>query len=287
MDIANVNGVQLEYETTGSGEPVLLISPMVAGAFRLFMSAKPLVKRYRLIRYHRRGWCGSTHTTPPVSIADHAADAAALLGELGISRAQIAGHSSGGAIALQLALDYPDRVHTLALLEPSLLTVPSAQSLFAKAGPAMEAYGVGDHESAVEGFLSGVRGLDRATCRDVIDEHVAGGVAQAIKDAHTIFGIELPALSAWKFGAEEAAAIDQPILSVRGTDTEPLWVDVAELLHAWFPQVEDLTVAGVGHLLQMQNPEPVARGVAEFFGRHAINGTESISPVNARATSWT
>src|SRR5687768_9709788 len=119
METANVNGVTLEYETTGSGEPVLLISPVVAGAFRPFMSAEPLVERYRLIRYHKRGWCGSTHTTPPVSIADHAADAAALLDELGVGRAHVVGHSSGGAIALQVALDYPDRVHTLALLEPS------------------------------------------------------------------------------------------------------------------------------------------------------------------------
>ena len=273
MEIANVNGVELEYETTGSGEPVLLISPVVAGAFRPFMSATPLVEHYRLILYHKRGWCGSTHTTSDVSIADHAADAAALLDELGVSRAHIAGHSSGGAIGLQLALDYPDRVHTLAVLEPSLLNLSSAQGLFAKAGPAMEAYGAGDHTTAVESFLSVVSGLDRDTCRAVIEENVPGGVAQAINDADTFFGIELPALIAWKFGAEEAAAIHQPILSVRGTETEPLWVEVANRLRSWFPQVEDLTVPGAGHLLQMQNPEPVALGVAAFFARHAMHAT--------------
>jgi pimeloyl-ACP methyl ester carboxylesterase len=274
MKVANVNGVELEYETTGSGEPVLLISPVVAGAFRPFMSAKSL-KRYRLIRYHKRGWCGSTHTTPPVRIADHAADAAALLDELGVSRAHVAGHSSGGPIALQLALDYPDRVHTLTMLEPSFLSLPSAQGLFAKAGPAMEAYGTGDHETAVESFLSVVSGLERDTCRAVIEQNVPGGVAQAIKDADTFFGVELPAVIAWKFGADEAAAIHQPILSVRGTETEPLWIEVVEQLHSWFPQVEDLTVEGVGHLLQMQNPEPVALGVAAFLGRHAMSGEKT------------
>jgi pimeloyl-ACP methyl ester carboxylesterase len=57
-------------------------------------------------RYHKRGWVGSTHTPPPVSIADHAADAAALLEQLGVRRAHIAGHSTGASIAAQLALDY-------------------------------------------------------------------------------------------------------------------------------------------------------------------------------------
>ena len=36
------------------------------------------------------------------------------------------------------------------------------------------------------------------------------------------------------------------------------------------PKVENPTVQGVGHLLQIQSPEPVARGIAEFFGRHPI-----------------
>jgi len=39
---------------------------------------------------------------------------------------------------------------------------------------------------------------------------------------------------------------------------------------SWLPKVEDLTVEDVGHLLQIQRPEPVARGIAEFFSRHPI-----------------
>ena len=123
---------------------------------------------------------------------------------------------------------------------------------------------------AVVGFLSLVSGLDRETCRRVIDANVPGGVAQAIRDADTVFGNELPSLGAWEFGAEEAAAITQPILSVVGADTGQLWVEVAALLREWFPQLEELVVDGVGHLLQMQSAAPVATGVAEFLGRHAM-----------------
>ena len=125
MEIAKVNGVELEYEVVGTGEPVLLISPVLADGFLPLLSEQVLADRYQLIRYHKRGWAGSTHTPPPVTIADHAADAAGLLDALDAPRAHVVGHSSGAAVAAQLALDHPEMVHTLMLLELSLLSVPS------------------------------------------------------------------------------------------------------------------------------------------------------------------
>src|SRR5918992_6284382 len=101
MESVDLNGIELEYEVIGSGEPVLLISPVLADGFLPLLSEPALADHYQLIRYHRRGWCGSTHTPPPVSIADHAADAVALLRRLGVPRAHVAGHSSGAAVALQ------------------------------------------------------------------------------------------------------------------------------------------------------------------------------------------
>jgi pimeloyl-ACP methyl ester carboxylesterase len=270
MDTTTVNGVELEYEIIGSGEPVLLSSPAVPRGFLPLLSQPALADRYRLIRYHRRGWAGSTHTLPPVSIADHAADAAGLLDHLGVRRAHVAGHSNSGPVVLQLALDRPDLVHTLTLLEPALFTVPSAEVFFKQAGPSLEAYGAGDHERAVAGFLNAVSGLDWETCQAVIDEHVPGGIAQTVKDADTLFGIELPAISAWAFGPEQAAAIAQPVLSVLGSETVQLFVEGRPLLHAWFPQVEDSTIEGVGHFLHIQRPQPVAQAMAEFLARNSM-----------------
>lgn len=55
-----------------------------------------------------------------------------------------------------------------------------------------------------------------------------------------------------------------------GADTQPLWVEIATLLRSWLPQVEECTVEGAGHLLQIQRPEAVARGLADFFDRHPM-----------------
>jgi pimeloyl-ACP methyl ester carboxylesterase len=270
MDSTKVNGVELEFEVVGSGEPVLLISPVVADGFLPLLAERAMADRYQLIRYHKRGWAGSTHTTPPVTIADHAADAAALLERLGVSRAHVAGHSSGAAVAAQLALDHPETVHTLALLELSLLSVPAGEAFFQQAGPAFEAYASGDHEGALAIFMSVVSGLEWPACRAVVERQVPGAVDQAIKDADTFFGIELPALGEWSFAAEEASAIEQPVLSVRGARTQPLWVEVADFLRSSLPHVEDCTVDGVGHLLHIERPEPVARAIAGFLGRNAM-----------------
>jgi pimeloyl-ACP methyl ester carboxylesterase len=217
MEIATVNDVELEYELVGTGEPVLLISPVLADGFLPLLSQPSLAENYQLIRYHKRGWVGSTHTPPPVSVAVHAADAAALLEYLGVPCAHVAGHSSGGAHAAQLTLDHPEMIHTLMLLELSLLPVPSLEAFLEQVGPAFQAYGNGDHEDALATFLSAVGGTDWASARAMLDERLPGAVAQAIKDADTFFGVELAGLTEWAFGPEQAAAIHCPVLSVVGT----------------------------------------------------------------------
>jgi pimeloyl-ACP methyl ester carboxylesterase len=272
MKKAKINGVELEYQVKGSGEPVLLISPVLADGFAPLASERALADRYRLILYHKRGWAGSTHTPPPVSVADHVVDAAALLEHLDVPRAHIVGHSSGGAIALQMALDRPQIVHSLALLEPSFFSVPAAGAFLQKAGPALEAYAAGDHEKALEIFLCGVSGLDWKTCRALLDERIPGAVADALRDADTFFGIELPALTRWAFDARSAAAVSPPALSMLGAETQPLWVEIAELLRSSLPRVEECRIEGVGHLLHIQRPEPVAREIAQFLARHGMSG---------------
>jgi pimeloyl-ACP methyl ester carboxylesterase len=161
-------------------------------------------------------------------------------------------------------------VQTLILMELSLLSTPSGESFLAQAGPAFEAYASGDHARALAMFMTVVSGLDWTACRALLEERVPGSVAQAVEDADTFFGVELPALTEWEFGPPQAAMIDRPVLSVLGSQTQPLWVEVAELLRSSLPQVEELTIEGVGHLLHVQRPEPVARGIAEFLERNGI-----------------
>ena len=275
MDRAEVNGVELEYEVRGAGEPVLLIDMLIADCFVPLLPEPALAHGYQLIRYHKRGWVGSTHTPPPVSIGAHAADAAALLEHLGVRRAHIAGHSTGASIGAQLALDHPEKVHTLTLLEPTLVSLPLGGAFLTAAGPVFEAYEGGDHSGAFAMFVTAASGLDWEACRALLEERIPGVVTQSITDADTFFGVELPAVTEWTFGPEQAAAIRRPVLSVIGADTQPLWVEIAEFIRSSLPHVEECTIDGVGHLLQIQRPEPVAQAIAKFLERNPIAGDDA------------
>src|SRR6185295_16471326 len=82
-----------------------------------------LADRYRLVSYHRRGFGESAHPAEPVLTEQQASDCLALMRHLEIDSAHIVGYSYGVSIALQLALDAPEAVRSLTLLEP---LVPAA-----------------------------------------------------------------------------------------------------------------------------------------------------------------
>jgi len=70
------------------------------------MSQPSLADNYRMINYHRRGYAGSSHNlSVSVGIQQQAADCKELMQILNIDRAHIVGHSYGGLVALQLAID--------------------------------------------------------------------------------------------------------------------------------------------------------------------------------------
>src|SRR5262249_12065350 len=150
-------------------------------------------------------------------------------------------------------------------------SVPSGQAFLEQAAPVFETYAAGDHDSAIAMFLSTVSGMDWNDCRELLEARVEGSVAHAIVDADTFFGVELPGLTQWVFGGAEAAQIRRPVLSVVGSDTAPLWVEVAAFLRGSLPYVEERVIDGVGHLLQLQDPPSVASAIAEFLAHNPMD----------------
>jgi pimeloyl-ACP methyl ester carboxylesterase len=92
--------------------------------------------------------------TGQLTFAREAVTFRALMNHLGIQRAHVVGHSAGGCIAMQLALDVPDMARSLVLLEPALMAVPSPPEV----PRALELYRAGDIATAVETFLRGTCG---------------------------------------------------------------------------------------------------------------------------------
>ena len=270
MQRVNLDGVELEYDVQGSGEPLLLIhGSIVAEAFFPLLAEPRLTSNYRVISYHRRGFAGSTHTRDPVTMGQQAADGRALLRHLSISRVHVAGHSYGAAIAMQWALDAPEEVRSLALLEPPLMEwVPSGPTYWQWVASVKELYELGDKVGVTDAFLTGMAGPDYCQVLDAVLP--PGAFELAVVDIDTLFQVELPELQQWHFTAEDAKRVHQPVLAVVGSETAPIFSEGHALLKQWMPHAEELVVPQATHALQLMNPRAVADGLTRFFTRHKL-----------------
>ena len=271
MKRAALDGLELEYELRGAGEPVVLLHwGMCAAWARPLQDAPALRDRYRLLSYDRAGFGASGPLPDPPRMADHAEHCLQLMRHVGIERAHVVGHSSSAMIALQLALDAPEAVHTLALLE-SARPAPQTetQARFARdfAGPALERYREGDTAAAIDTWCRGVFGEDY---RAALEHALPEALEQAVADADAFFGQELPAVQAWSFGGDEARRIEQPALLVLGEDSVPTFAERRELLLSWLPNAEPFDLPGATHLLHVQNPAGMADALAAFYARHPL-----------------
>ena len=275
MERAAVDGLELEYELRGSGEPVVLIHWGVSATWAEPLLEEPaLADRYRLLSYHRAGFGSSSPIEGPVSMADHARHCLLLMRQLGIERAHVVGHSSSVPIALQLAIDTPQAVHTVVSMDaarPAPQTEVQAAFRREFVEPAVERYRAGDRQGAVDTFFRGVFGPDY---RDPLEQGLPGAFEQAVSDADAFFAQELPALwQHWSFTEEDARRITQPVLAVVGAHSAPTFPERRGLLTSGLATLEPIELSGATHLLHVQNPRGMAEALASFFARHSLTAT--------------
>jgi pimeloyl-ACP methyl ester carboxylesterase len=116
MPLIGAGEVELYYERSGAGEPLLLIMGM-SGTYRHWNEEfLDLLRRdFEVILYDHRGVGASTRLEGPVTIAQMADDAGALLDALSLDSAHVIGISMGGMIAQELALGRAELVRSLTL----------------------------------------------------------------------------------------------------------------------------------------------------------------------------
>jgi pimeloyl-ACP methyl ester carboxylesterase len=266
----NINGEVFEIETKGTGEPLVLIHGSIsAETFHCLLADDALTSRFQVTHYYRRGFLGSPKHAGPFSIAQQAADALGIINAVAGGRAHVAGHSYGGATALQVALDAPGAVHSLTLMEPlPPEPVPSFETFFAQVGPVNEKYAAGDKSGATQAFLDVA--LEPAWEPKVAGHLPAGWFERAVADIDGFFQVELPAVEGWMASQPAASSIKQPTLSVLGGDSSRYFGEVHELLLRLIPGCEGLVVPNATHGLQFMNPRFVAEGIAAFCAKHPM-----------------
>jgi pimeloyl-ACP methyl ester carboxylesterase len=257
----------LEYEEIGQGEPVLLIhGGFISDALSLVAREPALAERNRVIWYRRRGYGGSDPGSEPFTVAVQAADARGLLDELGIERAHVVGHSGGGVIATELALQSPERVRSLVELEPAIFPPDLAHLWPEMLAPIMETYRSGDVGGAVDGFMNIV--APAPDWRGELATVLPAGPVQANEDAPVALD-ELVGFGEWFLDADRARRLSCPIVYCWGSESGPAVEQLKDHFLSLVPKAESLVLPGVDHSMNTQDPALVAGVVAEFLARQS------------------
>lgn len=282
-----VDGAEIEYTERGSGEPLLLVHAGVFGDWFAPLSASHTLDGFRVVRVRRAGY-GKQRPDRHLTIEDHARHCAALIAHLGLDGVHYVGHSSSCLIGLQLALDHPELVRTLTLLEPApggILHGPADVDFVQRVvGPAMVAFAAGNGQTAFDLFMSGVGGVDH---RKILEDRLGSeGYQQAVRESAFFFADEVRAVQEWRFGAAEAGRIGQPTLVVEGSESHrlgPLVPEVVRILTELLPDAETALIEGVNHMMSLQNPDRLGRVIDAFVRRHA-NDIQQYTPQKEKST---
>jgi pimeloyl-ACP methyl ester carboxylesterase len=110
---AEVNGINLYFETRGTGRPMILLHGGL-GSGEMFGPTLPvLAEQHQVIAVDLQGHGRTADIDRPIDIRLMADDIAALIDHLGLEKPDVVGYSLGGGVALFTAVKYPDKVRRL------------------------------------------------------------------------------------------------------------------------------------------------------------------------------
>ena len=132
MPHANINGFKMHYDLAGEGGGLVLLHGLGSSREDWQLQTPVFAQSWRVIAPDCRGHGDSDGPPGPYSIKLFASDVEALLESLDVSQAHVLGISMGGLVAQQLALDAPQRVKSLVLVNTfSHLSISGVGALFA------------------------------------------------------------------------------------------------------------------------------------------------------------
>lgn len=115
MQKARVNGIDINYNVKGEGDPLILIMGFGGGSLSWFFQIRAFKKHYRVVTFNNRNIGETGKADSSYTLETMADDTIILMDHLKIDKAHVLGYSLGGAIAQEIAINYPQRVRKLIL----------------------------------------------------------------------------------------------------------------------------------------------------------------------------
>ncbi|ATL25670.1 alpha/beta fold hydrolase [Streptomyces formicae] len=272
MPLATVNGIRLNYEDSGSGEPIVMIMGSGSGGRAWHMHQVPALKAagYRVITFDNRGIPPTDVCAQGFTVQDMVADVVALIGRLGLGPVRLVGTSMGAYVAQELALARPDLVRQAVLMasrarsDALRLALAGAERELHESGvvlPTRYRAVVQAMQSLAPRTLDDERGVvDWLDVLEMSTQDTAGRGAQLglepmpdRRDAYA--GIRVPC----------------HVISFADDLITPPWA--GEELAALIPGAGIEVIPDAGHYGYLENPEPVNKSILEFFRSAAPVGS--------------
>lgn len=256
MAIAGIEGGELYHEEHGSGAPILGIHGSPSAAVFWTDAAHRLSGSGRVILYDRRGYLRSEirPSPPPCDLSDQVSDAVAVLAAVAREPAVLIGRSTGGLIALAVAIEHPELVRALVLLEPAVFGMDAeARDWAAGVRQAVLAAATGDESDAARAMFDHALGPDlwQELSPDARDVLVRG--SPALLGEMRGHGLDLSADPFQPTGQQLRSVGAVPTLVVSGESSITAARIVDERLVEQIPGARHEVVPG-GHLIDPAHP---------------------------------
>jgi pimeloyl-ACP methyl ester carboxylesterase len=283
---AQVNGVELWYEVTGEGEPVIQIHGAGFGHFNFAPATPDLARHFQVVDYDMRGYGQSDRPVQRYDMEVWADDAAGLLDELGLREAHVHGTSMGGMVAIVFAGKYPERT-TSVVINCAAARLGMAGRLVFKNWIDIAQLDPDGPGSRILAELIGWQALSRSFLETPEGVAAIDTIQQILRDSNRL---EV-------FTAACQAMCDMDITGWLPKITAPALVlgGDEDLMTPWdqgpggagqqaiyegIPNAEKHVIRGSNHSTLFDNTEEHVRVVIEFFTRHGRAGAAAA----ARAT---
>ncbi|HTU79877.1 MAG TPA: alpha/beta fold hydrolase [Solirubrobacteraceae bacterium] len=267
MTLIDVGEVQLDYERSGAGPPLLMIVGMSGSALTWGEPFLELLRAdFEVIVYDHQGVGASSRLEGPITTREMAAHAAGLLAALELDSAHVLGISMGGMIAQELALASPERIRTLTL---GCTYCGGPNSVRSGEDPwrrIAEARAAGDRQLALraswENNVSATFAADRREFRRFAERALRRPVAVAVieRQGRAVIAHDT---------CERLGRIELPTLVIHGSEDRLLPLANGRMIAELIPGARLEVFDGVGHLFFLERPERSAALLREHAAVHA------------------
>lgn len=248
----------LNYKKIGQGHPFILIHGLFGNLDNLGGIARALSEHFTVINIDMPDH-GDSFRSTTFSYTNYAQSVAQLMDALNIEQTHILGHSMGGKVAMQLALDTPSRVSKLVLADIAPVAYRSRHDAVFKALNSVDLANLSSRSQAMKTMMVHLEepGVAQFLLKSLTEENGIWSWKFNLNFLQENYPLILRAL-------EATNTFDGPTLFIKGALSDYLLAEHQPAVQALFPQSKAKIISGTGHWLHAEKPLIFNKIVVDF-----------------------